>query len=216
MRLIGRYDSPFVRRVGISLHLLGLPFEQLPLSVFSDATEVRKFSPLGRVPVLVLADGEVLVDSAAILDHLDEVAGPERRLIPAGGPARRRVLRTVVTATGAADKAIAISYERRRPAAQQSADWVDRCRVQIEAALGELEVGWSTATPSTLGRPTQAEITTATMLAYVRRVEPAIAAEGRYPGLDRMAADCERLEAFRACPLPERTSPQIIDVEKRA
>ena len=58
MRLIGRYDSPFVRRVGISLHLLGLPFEQLPLSVFSDAAEVRKFSPLGRVPVLVLADGE--------------------------------------------------------------------------------------------------------------------------------------------------------------
>lgn len=155
MRLIGRYDSPFVRRVGISLHLLGLKFEQLPLSVFSDAAEVRKFSPLGRVPVLVLADGEVLVDSVAILDHLDEVAGPGRRLIPA---------------------------------AQQSADWVDRCRVQIEAALGELEAGWSTAT-----KATQAEITTATMLAY---------------------GEC--LEAFRACPLPERTSPQIIDVEKRA
>ncbi len=211
MRLIGRYDSPFVRRVGISLHLLGLLFKQVPLSVFSDAAEVRKFSPLGRVPVLVLADGEVLVDSAAILDHLDEVAGPGRRLIPAEGAARRRVLRTVVTATGAADKAIAISYERRRPAAQQSAGWVDRCRVQIEAALGELEAGWSTAT-----KTTQADITTATMLAYARRVEPAIAAEGRYPRLDRMAADCEGLEAFRACPRPGRTPPQIIDVEKRA
>ncbi|MDP1747993.1 MAG: glutathione S-transferase N-terminal domain-containing protein [Reyranella sp.] len=211
MKLIGRYDSPFVRRVGISLHLLGVPFEQLPLSVFSDAAEVRKFSPLGRVPVLVLADGEVLVDSAAILDHLDEVAGPGRRLIPAEGSARRRVLRTVVTATGAADKAIAISYERRRPAAQQSADWVDRCRVQIEAALGELEAGWSTAT-----KTTQAEITTATMLAYVRRVEPAIAAEGRYPRLDRMAADCERLEAFRACPLADGISARIVDAGKRA
>ena len=211
MRLIGRYDSPFVRRVGVSLHLLGMPFEQLPLSVFSEATEVRKFSPLGRVPVLVLADGEVLVDSAAILDHLDEIAGPERRLIPAEGAARRQVLRAVVTATGAADKAIAISYERRRPTAQQSADWIDRCRIQIEAALGELEAGWSTTS-----RLTQAEITTATMLAYVRRVEPAIAAEGRYPRLERMSADCERLPAFRACPLPDRTSAQIIDVEKRA
>jgi glutathione S-transferase len=90
MQLIGRYDSPFVRRVGISLHLLGLPFKQLPLSVFSQATEVRKISPLGRVPVLVLADGEVLVDSAAILDHLDEIVGSARRLIPAEGPARRR------------------------------------------------------------------------------------------------------------------------------
>ncbi|MDI1286130.1 MAG: glutathione S-transferase N-terminal domain-containing protein [Reyranella sp.] len=211
MKLIGRYDSPFVRRVGISLHLLGMPFEQLPLSVFSEAAEVRKFSPLGRVPVLVLADGEVLVDSAAILDHLDEVAGPERRLMPTAGAARLRVLRTVVTATGAADKAIAISYERRRPAGQQSADWMERCRVQIEAALGDLEAGWSTSKT-----PTQAEVTTATMLAYVRRVEPEIVAAGRYPRLERMAADCEGLPAFRACPLPAGASAPIIDVEKRA
>jgi len=97
MQLVGRYDSPFVRRVGISLRLLGLPFEQLPLSVFSQATEVRKISPLGRVPVLVLADG-----AGAAVDS-------DRRAT------RRQALRAVVTATGAADKAIAISYERRRP-----------------------------------------------------------------------------------------------------
>ena len=197
MKLIGRYDSPFVRRVGISLHLLGLPFEQLPLSVFSQATEVRKISPLGRVPVLVLAEGEVVVDSVAILDHLDEIVGPERRLIPAEGAVRRRALRAVVTATGAADKAIAISYERRRPAQEQSSDWIDRCRTQIEAALGELEAeAWPGA------RLTQAEITAATMLAYVRRVEPALLAPEAWPRLQRMAADCERQPAFLACPLP--------------
>ncbi|MBI3198635.1 MAG: glutathione S-transferase N-terminal domain-containing protein [Rhodospirillales bacterium] len=197
MKLIGRYDSPFVRRVGISLHLLGLPFEQLPLSVFSQATEVRKISPLGRVPVLVLPDGEVLVDSVAILDHLDEIAGPERRLIPAEGAARRQILRTVVMATGAADKAIVISYERRRPAQEQSSDWVDRCQIQIAAALGELEgEAWSGA------HLAQAEITTATMLAYVRRVEPALLAPGTYPKLEKMAADCENHSAFLACPLP--------------
>ena len=201
MQLIGRYDSPFVRRVGISLLLLGLPFEQLPLSVFSQATEVRKISPLGRVPVLVLADGEPVIDSVAILDYLDEIAGPARRLIPPSGAARRQVLRAVVTATGAADKAISISYERRRPPQEQSSSWMDRCRTQIAAALGELEgeldAGWSST-----DRLTQAEITTATMLAYVRRVEPAMVAPGTYPRLERMAADCERLEAFQACPLP--------------
>lgn len=197
MQLIGRYDSPFVRRVGISLHLLGLPFEQLPLSVFSQATEVRKISPLGRVPVLVLADGEVLVDSVAILDHLDEIAGPAQRLIPAEGAARRQVLRAVVTATGAADKAIAISYERRRPVSEQSSGWIDRCRTQIAAALGELEgETWSGT------RLIQAEITTATMLAYVRRVEPALLAPEAWPRLQRMSADCESRPAFRACPLP--------------
>ena len=115
MKLIGRYDSPYVRRVGISLHLLGLPFEQLPLSPFSQAAELRKYSPLGRMPVLALPDGEVLIDSFAILDYLDEIAGPERMLVPPQGPARRQVLRAIVIATGAADKAIAINYERRRP-----------------------------------------------------------------------------------------------------
>ncbi|TAJ39567.1 MAG: glutathione S-transferase family protein [Reyranella sp.] len=197
MQLIGRYDSPFVRRVGISLHLLGLPFEQLPLSVFSEATEVRKIGPLGRVPVLVLADGEVLIDSVAILDYLDGIVGPARRLIPPAGAARRQIQRAVVTATGAADKAIAISYERRRPPQAQSSDWIDRCRGQIEAALKELETGW----PST-ARLTQAEITTAVVLAYVRRVEPAMIATGTYPWLERMVADCERHPAFLACPLP--------------
>jgi glutathione S-transferase len=197
MQLIGRYDSPFVRRVGISLHLLGLPFKQLPLSAFSQATEVRKISPLGRVPVLVLADGEVLVDSAAILDHLDEIVGSARRLIPAEGAARRQILRAVVIATGAADKAIAISYERRRPS-EQSSDWIARCRTQIAAALGELEgEAWSGS------RLTQAEITTATMLAYVRRAEPALLAPEAWPRLRRMAADCESRPAFRACPLPD-------------
>ena len=94
LRLIGHYDSPFVRRVGISLHVLGMPFERELLSVFGDAEEMRAFNPLVRVPALVLDDGECLIDSAAILDHLDEIAGPGRALLPAGGKARRDALQT--------------------------------------------------------------------------------------------------------------------------
>ena len=73
LRLIGHYDSPFVRRVGVSMHVLGIPFERHLLSVFSGAEEMRAFNPLVRVPVLVLDDGERLIDSAAILDA---TAGP--------------------------------------------------------------------------------------------------------------------------------------------
>jgi glutathione S-transferase len=111
--LIGHYDSPFVRRVGVSLHILGMPFERQLLSVFSNAGELRAYNPVGRVPALVLEDGEVLVDSAAILDHLDEVAGPERALMPASGAARRDAMQKIVLATGINDKAVAITYERR-------------------------------------------------------------------------------------------------------
>src|SRR6188474_1606920 len=88
LRLIGHYDSPFVRRVGVSLTVLGIPFERQLLSVFSNAEAMRAFNPLVRVPALVLDDGECLIDSAAILDHLDESVGPERALLPASGKAR--------------------------------------------------------------------------------------------------------------------------------
>ena len=70
MILVGQYDSPFVRRVAVSLHLLGFGYEHRPWSVFSDADRVATVNPLCRVPVLLLDDGEVLIESGAILDHL--------------------------------------------------------------------------------------------------------------------------------------------------
>ncbi len=82
LSLIGHYDSPFVRRVGVSLHILGIPFERQLLSVFSNADAVRAYNPVGRVPALVLDDGECLVDSAAILDHLDEAGARSARCCP--------------------------------------------------------------------------------------------------------------------------------------
>src|SRR5262245_37644838 len=103
MQLVGQYDSPYVRRVGISLHLLGLPFTRNPLSVFAGEADMRRINPLVRVPSLILDDGEVLVDSAAILDHLDETVGPDRALLPPRGAERRRALKIVAWATGAID-----------------------------------------------------------------------------------------------------------------
>ncbi|MFO1035112.1 MAG: hypothetical protein U1E15_14010 [Hyphomicrobiales bacterium] len=43
-----------------------------------------------RVPALILADGETLVDSTVIIDHLDEMAGPARALTTRHGPERRK------------------------------------------------------------------------------------------------------------------------------
>ena len=77
MKLIGNYLSPFVRRVGVSLNALGMPFEHQPLRPSEQPDELRKYNPLARIPALVLDDGEVLIESYAILDALDEMAGPE-------------------------------------------------------------------------------------------------------------------------------------------
>jgi glutathione S-transferase len=78
MILIGMFDCPFVRRVAVSLRLLGVPFQYRNWSVVRDFELIRQFNPLGRVPALVQPDGEPLIDSTAILDFLDARVGSEQ------------------------------------------------------------------------------------------------------------------------------------------
>ena len=105
--LYGRHASPFVRRVAVTLRLYGIDYSHVPLMPFgSDKAELAAFNPIARVPALRLADGEMLVDSAVILDHLDQVAGT-RSLTPAAGAARRRVLTLTAVALGANEKLVA-------------------------------------------------------------------------------------------------------------
>jgi glutathione S-transferase len=136
MILIGQYDSPFVRRVGIALTLYDLPFEHRPLSVFADAEAVRAVNPLMRVPTLVLEGGLALTDSHMMLDHIDGLV--DRPLFPRAGMGRTRALRRAALACGAAEKAVALFYEHRLHA-ETSALWEDRCRLQIGSVLSALE-----------------------------------------------------------------------------
>lgn len=213
--LIGHYDSPFVRRVGVSLHILGMPFERQLLSVFSHADAVRAYNPVGRVPALVLEDGEVLVDSAAILDHLDEVAGPERALMPASGKARRDALQSIVLATGINDKAVAIVYEGRNRGDAADAGWIARCRGQQDAALAALEARFA-AEPPGGARLMQPEITVATALGYLRLRLPLREAlpPGRYPALEALSARAEAHPAFQAClPTPQEIGGPMAEAQ---
>ncbi|MEO8705352.1 MAG: glutathione S-transferase N-terminal domain-containing protein [Kofleriaceae bacterium] len=195
MILVGQYDSPYVRRVAISLHLFGMPFERDTRSVFGDADAMRAINPLGRIPSLVLDDGEVLIDSAAILDHLDEVVGPERALLPVRGRERRRALQLTALATGTLDKIGAIVYERSlRPVDKQHEPWVERCQLQFESGLRALEAITGPAWFS--DRILQPDIMTACVVAYVRLRIPALFTAERYPRLDRIATACEALPAF--------------------
>src|SRR5689334_20108927 len=106
-----------------------MPFERKAISVFADAQEMARIHPLVRIPSLILDDGEVLIDSAAIIDHLDEARGPDLALTPRSGKERRRVLQATVAATGAIDKAGDIVYERHfHDDTQRSQAWEARCK----------------------------------------------------------------------------------------
>src|SRR5260221_9009599 len=138
MILIGQYDSPFVRRVAIALRLYELSFEHRPWSTFGDGDKIAPYNPLRRLPTLVLGSGEVLIESTAILDYLDDLVGPEDAMIAPRGPARYRGLKICALATGLGDKAVSLLYERvlRK---DQSKIWVGRCEAQISSVLDVLE-----------------------------------------------------------------------------
>ena len=111
MELLGYYGSPFVRRVGVTLHLYGVAFAHRPLRTMADAADIRTANPLGRIPALVLDDGEVLIDSSCIIDWLDEKAG-DQALVPREGAKRRHVLRLLALAQGTTERYVAAYYER--------------------------------------------------------------------------------------------------------
>src|SRR5687768_15672987 len=100
LTLIGQYDSPFVRRVAVALQRYRMPYQHETWSVWRQADAIARLSPLRRVPTLVLDDREVLVESSAILDALDDLVAPEQALVPRTGPARRHVLRLCALACG--------------------------------------------------------------------------------------------------------------------
>jgi len=195
MILIGQYDSPYTRRVAISLGLLGFVFEHDTRSVFGDFDSMRTVNPLGRVPSLILTDGTTLIDSAAILDWLDRTVGPERALLPVDGASRQQALQRIALATGTIDKVMASAYERLvRPAAYRWPDWISRCRTQAEGGIAALAAHpWPAD-----ARPDQASITTACMVRYIRLADPDLLPSGRYPSLDALSQRCEALPAFRS------------------
>jgi glutathione S-transferase len=205
MILVGQYDSPYVRRVAVSLRVLGFAYEHDTRSVFGDFDSMRQTNPVGRIPSLMLDDGEVLIDSSAILDWLDETAGPARALLPPRGPDRRRALQLMALAAGAIDKAGAGAYERIiRPTAFRWPEWIARCRTQAAGAIAALAAAPWPAEASL----DQARTTTACMFRYVQMADPDLLPPGRYAALERLSERCEALPEFQATYPPDVVYPR--------
>lgn len=194
MILIGQYDSPFVRRVGIALSLYDLPFEHRPWSVFGDGEKVRALNPLMRVPVLITDDGTALTDSHMILDYIDNLV--EVPLFPRHGPARHHALRIAALACGLAEKAVSLFYERRLHT-EPSPIWQERCRVQIGSVIAALEVERPDS-PWWFGNQMgHADIALACALRFVTEAHPGLTDMAAHPRLAEHAARAEALAVFQ-------------------
>ncbi len=203
MILIGQYDSPFVRRVGIALTLYDLPFEHKPWSTFGDADKIRPYNPLTRVPTLVLDDGEVLIESHSILDHLDSLVPADRRMFPASEPARHQALKIAALATGMAEKAVSLFYEKVLHK-EASEVWTGRCRTQIAVVLAALEADRAGRTSDYWfgDRIGHADIAVAAALRFIGDAHAGLVAMAQFPALAAHAARLEALPVFRTISQP--------------
>ncbi len=209
MRLIGNFLSPYVRRVAVSLNALGMPFEMEELYVFKNPEAVREHNPVVRIPTLILDDGEVLVESYAILDAIDQMVGPKRCLTPASGKERRDVMKVTALAVASMEKAQWAFYEGRfRPKEKIHQPWIEHNERQALGGLGHLDTlaeqagrdGWLAGTEGM----SQADITGATAYSFTRAVRPDLKIEDKVPHLAGFAERCEAMDAFRSAPLPEQ------------
>lgn len=202
MILIGQFDSSFVRRVGIAMRLYGHAFEHRPWSVFADAQKVMALNPLGRVPILILDDGEVLSDSAAILDHLDDLAR-DGALMPRTGPDRRAALRVMTLAAGLAERGVALFYERHL-AEDPGPVLTRRLEERISATLAALEADRNARrTPWWFGEELgHADIAVACAVRHVADAMPDRWNEASHPALTRHCAAAEALSVFREVSQP--------------
>jgi glutathione S-transferase len=213
MILVGQYDSPVTRRVAVTLHHYGMPFARDTSSIFGDAAHVQTINPLTRVPALILDDGEVLIDSAAIIDHLDEMAGPARALIPPAGHDRRQIMQATALAYGCFEKAGVLVYERHfHPPAHVSPVWEKRCEGQLAAGLSALEA--RAGNPWLYGDTlSHADVMIACATFYMTLRLPRAFPPGRYPKLEALATTCEALPAFIAARIsPDETMPAASSV----
>ena len=201
MQLIGMLDSPYVRRVAISLQLLGLPFQHRSLSVFSTFEEFRRLSPVVKAPSLVCDDGAVLLDSTLILDYAEALARP-RSLTPADPAALRQDLVVTGLALAACEKSVQIVYEHRvRPPEKRHQPWLDRVTDQMLTALDLLEADIARRPlPATSAALTQAAVTTGVVWHFIHAMLPQALPAGRFPQLQGFSAQAEALPEFMAAP----------------
>jgi glutathione S-transferase len=133
--------SPFGRKVKIAASVLGLSgrIEIVPADLNDASDALRAQNPLGKIPTLVLDDGQTLFDSRVIVEYLDHLAGGGR-IIPREPAARFPALRMQALCDGMMDASILQVYEARyRPEAIRHQPWLDYQADKVARALAALE-----------------------------------------------------------------------------
>lgn len=197
MRLIGMLDSPYVRRVAISLDMLGINFEHKAVSVFKNFDEFKSINPVVKAPTLVCDHGEVLMDSSLILQFIEASMANGKSLWTKKPAQLPHEFRAVGLALAACDKGVQYVYETNlRPAAAQYEPWLARVAEQITAALNLLEAELTNRQHDVEQTNNQASITAAVAWHFIQSMLPSLIAKENYPNLVKLSTRMEADASF--------------------
>lgn len=199
MRLVGMLDSPYVRRVAISLELLGVAFQDEPVSVFSTFETFQGINPVVKAPTLICDNGDVLMDSSLILQFIERDIATS---LWSDDPLERQLeFRAVGLALAACDKSVQIIYERNlRPASAQYVPWLERVTSQLAAAYRGLEREVQARSAAFSGLRSQAVITAAVAWQFTQSMLAATIAATNHPHLVALSERLERSPEFLKYP----------------
>ncbi|MBF9000562.1 glutathione S-transferase family protein [Vibrio nitrifigilis] len=200
MKLIGMLDSPFVRRVAVSLAMYEIEFESLPLSVFGDFARFSEYNPVVKAPTLVFDDGTRLLDSTLILNYFESLADDFHALMPSDPAKLASDLSILGLILAASEKAVQNVYEHKlRPDEKQHQPWIERVTKQLNAACHEWEIALSNRPLSE--KADQVSITSTVIWSFIQLMIPDVIKASDYPTINAIANHFEATPEFKRFPL---------------
>ena len=186
MKLIGSLTSPYVRKVRIVFSEKKVDVYLELENVWAADTKIANSNPLGKVPCLILDDGEAIYDSRVMAEYADALS-PVSKLIPSDNRDRATVKTWEALADGVLDAGILARLERTwRPAEQQSSAWVDRQMSKIQNSLRQMSEILGEDTWCHGNQMTLADIAVGCALGYLLFRFPSIQWQTQYPNLDSL------------------------------
>lgn len=138
MKLYYSKTSPYSRKVLLVIYELGIAdsIEMIPVKAFDDPPELHKNNPLGKIPTLVLSNGDSIYDSPVIAEYLQRHFGNKAALSLESYVSGQRLQ---ALADGMMDATFSLVMERRRPEEQRSSFWQRRWEGAISRSIAEFE-----------------------------------------------------------------------------
>lgn len=185
MKLIGALASPYVRKVRIVLAEKKLDYKLELENVWDDDSRIQESNPLGKVPCLVMEDGEAVFDSRVICEYLDTLS-PVGKLLPPSGRERAEVRCWEALADGLTDAAVQIRVEMMfHDEASRSQRLIDRQLRKITEGLRAMELGLDERQWCAGNRLTLADVAVTCSLGYLDFRYTEIAWREAHPNLAR-------------------------------